>query len=242
MLNEAGDELDYSIQQEFVNLLDGSLTSITINNAVGSIVKSLPDTIYLLTASAKGAWKLTDSNQPFTSEMRDALIAGQLYLSFNTSAQAEEITGSIVIDTYPWYLKRGNTVIKSYQHNYGLDTAVLSIDGFQLKLGNFNFNLPTTYVSATQMQHGDPSDNLQLGFWGDGTLFGFATGRASDFYGYGGNQATINDLMQDIEFRFTGIPVKTGVYDTTIVSGGQFATIRSRSNSALYKIRIPFEV
>ena len=72
---------------------------------------------------------------------------------------------------------------------------------------------------------------------GDRYLGGYAPFSAND-------KADIESKYQDLEFRFTGVPVSgaTDPDDTLIVSRGSIATIYNSARTIARKIRIPFEL
>lgn len=72
---------------------------------------------------------------------------------------------------------------------------------------------------------------------------GYSSSRANLFFD-GGDQATDEDLKQDLEFRFTGTRVTNSSFpeDTVISSGGSIATIVNKDYSISKRVRIPFEL
>jgi hypothetical protein len=146
-----------------------------------------------------------------------------------------------------------NTILED-QTDYSAQDNYLLVDGLSLKMSG-SYNPPITYDSAVQTVDADPSD-AGLTLWGDATLFGDPTGKASEEYGGGDSNAVY--LQRDIELRFTGV-FGIGRIDTTIegndttfdtiyatVSGGSWASLGKVLGSddlADYElVRIPFEV
>jgi hypothetical protein len=133
-----------------------------------------------------------------------------------------------------------------YQQNYSKDSSFLIADGIQPLVNGF---LPITYLSTEQTA---PAGGENLVFYADGLdLYGNPTGRARENFLSNDDATTIEDLTQDIEFRFTGVPApqpdpNDDTYDpndTIIVSGGSIATIVSYTEpTAVRRVRIPFEV
>ena len=149
-----------------------------------------------------------------------------------------------MISSYPWYLEKNGVKILHYQQNYSLDNAYAVVDGIQVKVGNLSFASPITFFSASQTVDVNPGDN-PITLFGDGlTVFGNPTGLAKDNYG-GGDLTTLTDLVQDLKFKFTGVPDPSypDPLEAPIISGGSIATIRSRSSgAAIARVRIPFEL
>jgi hypothetical protein len=147
---------------------------------------------------------------------------------------------------YTWNLyKNGNLLLSKVQQT-GRDSEgnpndnAPIVDGVQLQLLPAVFiNPPTHIFSYEQTVDVNPSNNPLIALGGD--EFGVGSDLVADFYG--GGTSDLNKLKADLEFRFTGVRVKEGVPDTTIVSGGQMAIVRSRSaGSAVAVLRVPFEI
>jgi len=117
------------------------------------------------------------------------------------------------------------------------------VDGLSISMGKIQFDAPITYSSAYQTRYGG---STRLDFWGDATLFGFPNGLVTPpLYGGNNSGATEEDLSQDLELRFTGVPDSTATNpnESKIISGGSIATIYSRTNDSLAsRVRIPFEL
>lgn len=111
----------------------------------------------------------------------------------------------------------------------------VTVEGFQVAVnGKITFDSPKTFISKKQTVFGGTT---KLGFWGDAQLFGFPTGLtfySSDFSG-----VLPIDLIQDIEFRFTG---EAPDNDSPVTSGGSIAVGYDRSLAFSAPIRIPFEL
>ena len=110
-----------------------------------------------------------------------------------------------------------------------------TFDGLQISIGDVTFDPPKTFTRARQTVFGGVT---RLDLWGDATLFGETTG----LYIYGDNSGvTHEDLIQDLEFRFTG---EAPDNDSPVTSGGQMATAynRSRVEVLATRVRIPFEL
>jgi hypothetical protein len=251
VLNDAGTQLNYNVTITNTNNLTGPISSAYLQVGTTATKKNLNFTISTVLGKkigvASGLWTSTDATQPFTGDAKTGLIAGNLSINVNTAQNPTgEISATYGISTYPWYLTRNGTKVLNYQQDLSLDNSYLSVDGIQVKIGNVTFAAPVTYFSATVTKQGNPKATDQLVFWGDYyTVFGGAPdGRSYELYPGGGSKATLTDLVQDIELRFTGVPSDAAhPNECVITSGGQLATIRSRSNgAAIRNVRIPFEV
>jgi len=251
-LNEAGTQLKYNVRITDVDMLTGPILAAHFHNgaidSTGPVVRNLSFVFSTVlgkqVATATGTWTSTDA-QPLTPALVQELIAGRIYVNVHTAVNpGGEIRMQLGISSYPWYLDRGTARLLSYQQNYSLDNAYAVVDGLQVKVGNLKFDAPITYFSAEQTVDVNTNDN-PITLFGDGyDIFGNATGLARDNYGAGGEQTTLVDLVQDLEFRFTGVPSDpNNPLESTIASGGSIATIRSRnSGSAIARVRIPFEL
>jgi hypothetical protein len=251
VLDLAGTSLTYSVSITNVDSLTGPVTGSIFADSAGTTLKNLVFTTKTVlgkrVATASGTWTSTDESQPLSSAVLAQLIAQKISVTIETAANPTgEISVPITILSYPWYLDRGTTRLLQYQQNYSLDSTYAIIDGIQPIIGNLTFLAPITFLSKTLKVNGDPSDvTTPLSLWGDGySVFGDATGTAKDFYGGGGDAATQTDFVQDLEFRFTGVPSDPAhPTECTIASGGSIATVRSRSSgAAIARIRIPFEL
>ncbi len=145
---------------------------------------------------------------------------------------------------YTFNVDRNNQRVASNLHLTGRDSegnpndSAPIIDGVQIQVLPATFSLPTLIFSKQQTVNVTPGDRMRI--YGLSAL-GNATDYVSEFYG--GGTTNLNKLQSDLEFRFTGKRVVETVEDTTIVSGGQMAIIRSRSSAAAYAlVRIPFEL
>jgi len=122
--------------------------------------------------------------------------------------------------------------------NLGDDYAA-TVEGLQISIGKVTFDSPKTYTRAIQTVFGGVTS---LRFWGDAQLFGNSTGLT--FFG-DHSGATKEDLTQDLEFRFTGVPSDLQNPDESVISsGGQMATIYNRDlvEGLATRIRAPFEL
>jgi hypothetical protein len=242
VLNEAGNQVDYTVSITDVDAI-GTVSQTGFGDAnTFSLYKTLSlsnaTVLNRLVGSASGAWKISDASEPFTTELKNSLVNnGLAFFAFGT---ADTIYVPIQVSTYPWYLDRGATRILSYQHNYALDNSYPTVDGIQPKIGNLTFSAPITYSSWSLINQADPTEANPVAVWGDGySIFAYTTGRGADFYG-GGGACTVDDYIQDIELRFTGIADSN---EAICKSGGSWASVRSRSlASAQGLVRIPFEV
>ncbi len=245
-LSEDAKQISYSVKITNVDSLTGPIIASHFHTALG-VVKSITFTTATVLgkkiATAAGVWSATDATQPLTAALVDSLINGKIYVNIHTAVNPNgEISATFGVSSYPWYLNRGTTKLLSYQQNYSLDSSYLTTDGIQLRVGNLTFASPITYFKSTQTVSVSPTDtNITL--FGDGLLFGDATGLSSEFFG-GGDAATNTDLVQDVLFKFTGVPADpNNPLESPIVSGGSWAKIRSRSaGAAAQYVRIPFEV
>ncbi len=242
VMNEAGNRVDYTVSVSDVDAMGViSTTGIGDNNTASlykSIVLSNATVLSHIVGSASGSWQSSDASEPFTTELKNLLVSGNL--AFLVFGYADTIWAQIQVSSYPWYLDRGVTRVLSYQRNYSLDNSYLTVDGIQPKIGNLTFSAPITYSSWSLVNQADPTEANPLAVWGDGhSIFGYATGRGNEFYG--GGEATSNeDYSQDIELRFTGVAASN---EAVCTSGGSWASMRSRSSaSAQGLVRIPFEV
>ncbi len=117
--------------------------------------------------------------------------------------------------------------------NLGPNYSV-TVDGLQVAMSDLTFSAPTTFLSAKQTV---PKGASNLKLWGDAMLFGLPTGLtfySSDFSG-----VKPTDLIQDLEFRFTGVAPDN---DSPVASGGQMAVAYNRSGSWVGTVRAPFEL
>jgi len=124
--------------------------------------------------------------------------------------------------------------------NLGPDYSA-TVDGLQISIDDLTFDSPVTYSSAKQTEFGFYGSTY-LKLWGDATFFGNATG-LTPFGDYSG--ATHEDLIQDLELRFTGVPQDlNNPQESVIQSGGQMATIynRAKDEALATTIRAPFEL
>lgn len=139
-----------------------------------------------------------------------------------------------------WYWGREGVENTTIGTSAGSGTTTI-VDGLSVSLGTVTFSKPTVILDDGATVNGDG-----LSLWGDATLFGYADGRAYNIYGAPEDQLTVTneDLIQDIEFRFTGVPDPNAAdpNEATIIEGGSFATIESRDGANVVKVRIPFEV
>jgi hypothetical protein len=248
LLNESGDQVDYT-----VSITDASLGGTIVKAGIGDAgSRTINKTVTLLSAtvlthvvgSASGSWKSTDATEPFTSALKSSLMNNNL--SFLVIESADTLVVPIKISTYPWYLDREGTRVLSYQRNFSLDNAYMTVDGIQPKIGGLSFSSPITYSSWTLVNKAVPTETYPVAVWGDGyNIFGYATGKGADFYG-GGGSTTSTDYSQDIELRFTGVAkdyAGNDKNDTLCTSGGSWASMRSRTSAtAQAMVRIPFEV
>lgn len=246
VLNEAGTAATYSISVTDIDLTAPVVTS-GIGAGLGSISKNIPITIETVLGKhvgvANGTWSSTDAVEPLTTALRDALAANSLEYVLTG---LDTIEAPIIVASYPWYLDRGTTRVLSYQRNYSLDDAYITLDGIQTKVGDLTFSAPTSFIKDASQTHlttvGSPASAHPLAYFDLEAYFGTSSTLVSDNFG-GGTAVTQTDLIQDIEFRFTGVSASATTNDTLITSGGQWATIRSKSVAgAQRRVRIPFEV
>ncbi len=241
VLNEAGTKLDYTVSITDANLVGtisasglGDANTLAINKNIALTSNTV---LGHVVASASGSWIDTSSTEPFTTALKDALVGEGL--AFIAAGAADTMYVPLAIQTYPWYLDRGTTRILSYQRDLSLDNAYLTVDGIQPKVGGFSFGAPSSYYAWELVHQADATEANPVAVWGDGsTIFGYATGRGADFYG-GGGAATVADLCQDIELRFTGVAASN---EAPVTSGGSIATMHARTGSVQGLVRIPFEV
>jgi len=110
----------------------------------------------------------------------------------------------------------------------------VTVDGLEVAMSNLTFSAPITYLSAKQTVKGG-STSLRL--WGDALLFGEPTGLS--FYSSDFSGVKPTDLIQDLEFRFTGVAPDN---DSPVTAGGQMAVGYSRGGGFNAPIRVPFEL
>jgi hypothetical protein len=147
---------------------------------------------------------------------------------------------------YTWNLYKNGSLLLSNVQQTGRDSEgnpndnAPIIDGVQIQMLPAVFINPPEFIfSYTQIVDVN-KDNGPL--WVEGTYHFGDNDRAESIFG-GVGSSDLNKLKADLEFRFTGKRVVEGVADTTIVSGGQMAIIRSRSAAtAVAVVRVPFEV
>jgi hypothetical protein len=150
--------------------------------------------------------------------------------------------------------------------NFGNPSAPV-IDGFQATL-NVNYAAPLTFfnikVNGSSIPVVEKSPGVPQQRWAgsnfdvtDYTYYGDLTGTVNEANGYG--SLSVNELQQDYEFRWTGIPGDTVINGKTvhiIKSGGSMATLHGARNFSIadhplnpnpgstdpFLVRIPFEV
>ncbi|MGE5412226.1 MAG: hypothetical protein ACM3MI_14795, partial [Clostridiales bacterium] len=249
LINVDGSKLEYKVNVDNLDSLSSPITKLFI--ADGGVAKDLNfivvnDTVSgIKSASASGVWTSTDAKQPLTSQLIQDMRAGTVSVIAATSANANgEVEALVGIDTYPWLVKHNGENVVTYLQSYESGADTLSgpmLDGMKIQIGNAIFNAPITYEAKGMIKKVDPNTD-RVRIWGDAySIFGYASGLASEFYG-GGENTTKVDLIQDLEFRFTGVSAVPGVSDTTVTSGGSIATMYSRKNTKPVRVRIPFEV
>ena len=234
VLNEAGTQVDYTVKVTDIDLASPVVDAGFADAVSLAILK--PVTLTTATVlghqigTASGVWSLT-------SALKDQLVKQNIAFVFNGT---DTIYVPVTISTYPWYLDRGTTRVLSYQRDLSLDNAYLTVDGIQPKVGNLTFSAPITFASWQLVKQAVATEKNPVAVWGDGyNIFGYASGKGSDFYG-GGGSVTPTDLVQDIELRFTGVAASN---EAPVTSGGSWATMRSRTNAAAQGlVKIPFEV
>ena len=134
-----------------------------------------------------------------------------------------------------WYFGKGpggssNPILGG---NLG-STYAVTVDGLAVAMSDLTFNAPTTFLSKKQTKFGGTT---KLSLWGDAKLFGLPTGLS--FYSSDFSGVKPTDLIQDLEFRFTGVAPDN---DSPVTSGGQIAVGYSRSGGFNAPIRVPFEL
>ena len=114
-------------------------------------------------------------------------------------------------------LKNGATVLATQTNLSRDDSAYAVVDGILVKVGvgSFAGTAPNTFAAAEQTA-GDGG----LDLWGDGQLFGYATGWNAEFWG--GSTTDWERLIRDVELRFTGRDTDG---DGSIDEGGQIGTL-----------------
>ena len=240
VLSEDGTQADYTVSVTDVDLSE-PLTSSGIGTGIGGISKTLAltDATVLghVVGSVSGSWKASDASEAFTTALKTALVGETLEYVLTGK---DTVEAPITISTYPWYLDRGTTRLLSYQRDVSLDNAYMSVDGVMPKIGGLTFSAPITYYAWELVKQADATEANPVAVWGDGySIFGYASGKGSDFYG-GGTSCTATDFIQDIELRFTGVAASN---EAVCTSGGSWASMRSRTSAtAQALVRIPFEV
>ncbi len=243
ILNEAGDQVDYSVSIAGVDSI-GPISKVGFADATTlamykSVSLSYATILNRVVGSAQGSWKSSDASEPFTIKLNNSLVNKGLV--FCAVGGLDTLYIPLKIATYPWYLDRGTTRVLSYQQNYSLDNSYLTLDGIQPKIGNLSFAPPVTFNKSTSLltEVGSPASASPLKYFDLKANTNFPSTKVSNNFG-GGGSCTDEDYCQDIELRFTGTAAN---HDSICTSGGQWATIQSRSStSAQRRIRIPFEV
>jgi hypothetical protein len=227
----------------------------------GAVIKNIPVNVVLVSGlrflEGSGTWTSTDATQPLTKANIDSMAAGSVYLSLRTAANpGGEVVAPMTVLTYPWFLDRGTTRLLSFQQDYNYNpTAVVPdntfaiTDGFQFKIGKVTFSAPTLIGGWNQLVKAvatTPEFLPPSGGTGGYTAFGgIFTDLASEAWG-SGSAVTQEDLVQDLELRFTGVRAKaadgTSPEDTVIVSGGSIATVYNGGFANPRRLRIPFEL
>ncbi|MCU7519760.1 MAG: CHRD domain-containing protein [Ignavibacteria bacterium] len=245
ILNEDATQLKYNITITNIDSLTGPITQAYLG-MVDTILKPITFTFQQGRKNklgiAQGTWTNKDAQQPLTQDIVKLLEAGRVSVIVATAQNPKgEITAPFSISSYPWYVMRGDQRVATYQQNYSLNEDYPIIDGLEFKVGNLTFSAPTAYSSAEQTVKVN-KDTKPIVFSGDATFFGGVTGRSFELFPGGGDAATQEDLIQDLELRWTGVRVSEAAEDTTIVSGGQMAVAYSSNRQAHATIRIPFEL
>jgi hypothetical protein len=235
VLNAAATSAKYSVGMTNVVNLAGPIVGIFVLDSLGATAKNLPYVVTLGNALAEGTWTSTDGTQPLTNALAQQMARGKMSASLRTTVDTTTIP--LDIQTYPYYFNRGATTLFTYQQNTSLDNTYPIFDGLQVKIGPPVWKNPTSYTWEQTDGTGDVAR-----FY---TGFGYAY---SDIFPQTTNTTTQNDLVTDLEFRFTGVRVAdkrsdgTTVRDTVIVSGGSIATVASSNAASIVRLRIPFEV
>ncbi len=269
LTSEARTAVTYSLKQTNLDSLTGPITGTVLQLGplidstglpTGPVIKNFTMVTTLVGGlrfgSASGTWRTTDATQPLTSAILDDMAAGNVYFCIRTAANpGGEVVAPIGAGSYPWYLDRGATRLLSFQQDLTYAPAdpvqnntYAITDGFQFKIGNVTFSAPSLIGGWKMLVKVNPNTPEFLppsGGTGGFTLFGDATDLASEAFG-SGSAVTQDDLVQDLEFRFTGVRALrangTSPEDTVIVSGGSIATVYSSNLASVARLRVPFEL
>ena len=126
----------------------------------------------------------------------------------------------------------GNTTVGSLAGENNGNISESYVSG-NISLSNDLVYPPITFFNTNQTVFGGAT---ALDFFGDATLFGYPNGLTF----YGNSSGTTNeDLIQNLEFRFTG---NASNDDSLVTSGGQMATIYDATQANPTRIRAPFEL
>jgi hypothetical protein len=209
-----------------------AVTAYSFNGSEGAVVTTLESVAQKFSAVPQ---------TPKPGVRRTAKLDSVLEVRHTTGSADAVVTASVVAPeevinaryrvffnaNQTWGMQRNGNIVLNSQSNFSLDESYLAVDGIQVKVGELTFDPPPTYLSAGTTVDADPSDG-DLSLWGDGTLFGYATG-AGDLFNGGGGEAALQSRTRDIEFRFTGVMSADG---SEVVEGGSFATLTGVSGGS----------
>jgi len=195
-------------------------------NAVDNNKESVPAVIEVIPQSTQPGYRQTHT-------LNSALDISHSQGTGVATVSASVVAPSLVQDaTYKvtfnadesWNLVRNSTTVLASQTNMSLDdSAYAAVDGILVKVGvgSFAGTAPATYSLAEQT-----AGTGDLHLWGDGQLFGYATGWNAEFWG--GSTTQWDRLINDIELRFTGVVGADG----SITEGGQIGTLAGVSGGS----------
>ena len=209
-----------------------AVTAYSFNGSEGAVVTTLESVAQKFSAVPQ---------TPKPGVRRTAKLDSVLEVRHTTGSADAVVTASVVAPeevinaryrvffnaNQTWGMQRNGNIVLNSQSNFSLDESYLAVDGIQVKVGQLTFDPPATYLSAGTTVDADPSDG-DLSLWGDGTLFGYATG-AGDLFNGGGGEAAFQFRTRDLEFRFTGVMSADG---SEVVEGGSFATLTGVSGGS----------
>lgn len=130
-----------------VNGLSTPMTAAHFHRgAIGIIGPVVRDIFSTFTGNrASGVWGTSDVTQPFTDSLRNALIAGQLYLNVHTSANpGGEIRGQVLVDAGTGF----RALMTGQQENPPLTHAATGTGNFTLTRGGVAFSVTVNGLSG----------------------------------------------------------------------------------------------
>jgi len=135
-----------------VNGLSGAIMAAHFHRGgigvAGPVVKTI--TTNFTGNTATGTWGTADATEPFTEELRAALVAGQLYLNIHTMTNpAGEIRGQVLIDAGAGF--RGDLTTQQEAPPTTKPSLASGTGAFTLTRGGLGFNISTSNLSGPIM-------------------------------------------------------------------------------------------